>query len=83
MSDPATHYYLPPSRALRWLREAGPRRRDTADAGLCRRRASKCRGPAPAARTTCHQRCAPPAAARPGSGPRWHPRAPRPGRRRQ
>src|SRR6266566_5223298 len=29
----------PPSRALRWLREAGPRRRDTADAAF---------GPAPA-----------------------------------
>src|SRR5215831_13049881 len=31
---------LPPSRALRWLREACPRRRDTADAAF---------GPAPAA----------------------------------
>src|SRR5690242_6714478 len=33
----------PPSRALRWLREAGPRRRDTADAAF---------GPAPAASRT-------------------------------
>src|SRR5438876_633620 len=35
---------LPPSRALRWLREAGPRRRDTADAAF---------GPAPAAFQAC------------------------------
>src|SRR5579875_656006 len=35
--------FLPPSRALRWLREAGPRHRDTADAAS---------GPAPAAWTS-------------------------------